>query len=1039
MSITPKILRLIVHETGAISTYGTTGEELGYHLESGVTEIRFFLPNSVLGLHHHIYVKQPDGTILVSPVLEEHNDDAILSGKYIKVSVGDPITSQVGRVKLEYVGNDATENQVFLSATKNMDIDESIYGEYCASENGSWDSEWQKDIDDLEQRVVEAESQAAGAVETAAEAKGIAQTAEGKAEEAKSTAAGAVSTAEGAVSTAQGAVSTANAASSAASSAVSTAGQASTKADTAISTANQAKSIAEGIDAKATQALSDSASAVSTANSAASVASSAVSTAQGAASTAGSAVTTANAASATAGEAKSIAQATASEVEEFFHTKLGIVGPYTELPACKVGGKLTLTVKNKPTSNYLIEYFHGKNLIDWANLTIGGDSAHPQDAWSPLIPVYEEYLYLTIPSGWRVYVKEINALAYKGDGAVIAEHHFEESGAIALAASTLGKSIRIYVCKLIDETEVIPTSSELATLATQAQLEYGAQATEHESYLAPRIITPASYAVDGVHEITFDSHYGSLAIVPASGTSDDSLPYFASSVSDLTKTKAVYETGDVAQQAVLNTIKNENQDAQLIDHEARIKALEQTSGNEVFGTQFTGLSTVGVRLLSAAGKEFDLSQGVNDFQSVMPFLNIQEVDELSYDSSGNEILDGNGNHLVNKMIYFPDLYLQLTTITNAGGDTVQTLYVSTVARSGYTKIPHFLYGKYAGAWRTTSDSDWIGSFSGHEPVANYAWTSANSKMVYIKDPALGLDEPTRLWPVPDARAYSAVAFLLFTLLGGRNAQAVFRGICDESWNDRSTIVGWGNSGTTNTLVVPSSHYLYGLAVGDEFTIFANGNRWTTRKVTAVATDTPSAGKKTFTFDGAAVNWDSGTVFVEKAAGQLTGATDSVAGDFATLGQDGKHAFKVFGIENLYGNLWNPLASVVIKQTFDGTVGHNELCVRDWSLTFSSSGYDSYPATGLETPNVSSNYVKEVGFAEGVLISTVLGGGASSSAAWCDYTYTNTRTSAGTSYKQVLVGGYCDDGSYDGPVFFYLVDGWGGAYYYIGLRPFLPLP
>ena len=54
MSLTPKILRLIVHATGAITTYGETGEELGYHLESGVTEIRFFLPSTVLGLHHHI-------------------------------------------------------------------------------------------------------------------------------------------------------------------------------------------------------------------------------------------------------------------------------------------------------------------------------------------------------------------------------------------------------------------------------------------------------------------------------------------------------------------------------------------------------------------------------------------------------------------------------------------------------------------------------------------------------------------------------------------------------------------------------------------------------------------------------------------------------------------------------------------------------------------------------------------------------------------------------------------------------------------------
>ena len=1040
MSLTPKILRLIVHATGAITTYGETGEELGYHLESGVTEIRFFLPSTVLGLHHHIYVKQPDGTILISPVLTEYTNDEILQGAYVKVDVGDPITSQVGRVKLEYVGNDANENRVFLSASKNMDIDESIYGEYCASENGSWDSEWQKDIDDLEQRVVEAEQKVDEAKAEAEAATSTAQGAVTTANAAEAKADAAVASAGQANTKADGAISTANAASSAASSAVSTAGQASTKADTAISTANQAKSVAEGIDAKATQALTQSGQAVTTAQGAVTTANAASATAGQASTKADTAIGTANAASTAAAGAVATANQTKQDVEGFFTAKEGLPAPYLKLNATKVGGTMTVHAKVQSTSLFKIEYFHGKNLIAPSLMTIGGDSRHPAAAFSPFIPCLTEFMYLTLPSGWKAYVTEFDCLAYKSSGNLVHESSFTESGLVALTPSNIGKSFRVYLTKLVDETEVIPSASELASIDPLTQLEFGTEPTSHEPYVAPREIIPASCAIDSDNVIALDSHYGYLGIVPQTGESDASLPVLASSLDDLTKTHVSFITDNVADEVNRNTIRNEDQDASIADHEARIKALEQTSGNEVFGTQFTGLSTVAVRLLSAAGKEFDLSQGKNDFQSVMPFLNIQEVDELSYDpSTGNEILDPNGGHLVNKLIYFPDLYLQLTTITNASSETVQTLYVSTVARSGYTKIPHFLYGKYAGAWRASDASDWIGSFSGKQQVANYAWTGANSKMVGIKDPALGLNEVTRLWPVPDARAYSAIAFLLFTLIGNRNAQGVFRGICDETWNDRGTVVNWGNSGTNNNLVVPSSHYLYGLAVGDTFTIFLNGDRWETRTVTAVAENTPSANKKTFTFDGSAVNWDSGTIYVQKACGELTGATDSVAGDFATLGQDGRHPFKVFGIENLYGNIWTPLASVVIKQTFDGTVGHNELCVRDYSLTFSASGYDSYPATGLETPNVSSNYVKEVGFAEGVLMTTVIGGGASSSAAWCDYCYTNTRTSAGTSYKQVLVGGNCAYGSNVGPVYFFLIVDWGYAYLNFGLRPFLPLP
>ena len=1031
------ILELMLHPSGAITPY-EDGANLGFQLEEGATTIRVRLPEDLYGKKIFLEFLRPDGTAVSTGQLTEVTPESGSGFHYVDLVIGSLLNNMPGRVHMQVVARD-TNNESFIAKSKTIPLEvfPSINAGASADASDPDFAQWVvrqlggvlNAVREAQAAASAAQAQAEAAGTAASNAQASANAAQESASSANTRATSAESKAQEAKEAATGAVATANSASTAAGNAVTTANSASTAAGNAVTTANSASTVASEAKTIAQGASASASSAVTTANSASTAANNAVNTANNAQTAAAGAVATANAVQA--------------EVEEFFHTHLGITGPYTNLPATKVGGSMTVYTKNKVTSNYLIEYFHGKNIWNVTGMTIGGDATHPNDAWTPLIPAYGEYLYLTIPEGWRVYIKEVNALAYKGTGTVIAEHHFESSGLITLAAATVGKSIRIYACKLIDGTEVLPTSAELIALAAQAQLEYGQEATEHESYLAPRIITPASYSVNGQHVIEFDNHYGSLAFVPASGTSDDSMPEFASSVNDYTKTNIIYETSQLAQQVVINTIKNENQDAQLAGHEERIKALEQTSGNEVFGTQFTGVSTVGVRLLSSAGKQVDFDQGINDFQSIMPFLNIQEVDELSYDpSTGNEILDPvTGGHLISKFIYFPDLWIELVTMTNANSETVQTFYVSTVARSGYTKVPHFLYGKYMGAWRSSDASDYIGPFSGKEPVANYAWTSAASKMVGIKDPALGLNEVTKLWSAPSLQAYSAVVFLLLTVLGSRSAQTYFRGICDDQNTNESTIRGWGNTGTSsNQLIVPTSNAIGALGVGDKFTIFANGNRWTTRTITAKAADTPSSGYATLTFDGAAVNWSTGTIRVATNAGELTGKTDSIVGDFGKISNAGKGAFKVFGIENLYGDLWQPLASAAIKQTYDASASqaHNWLIVDESGSLTQKTSYDTFTDNGFEMP-LGEGWAKTMGLDSGYMITTAVGGSASSSAAYCDYFWIDKRTSAGTSYRQVMVGGTFYSGSNDGPCCFHCNGGWGSARYIVGLRPFLPLP
>ena len=1036
------ILELMLHPSGAITPY-EDGANIGFQLEEGATTIRVRLPEELYGKKIFLEFLRPDGTAVSTGELTEVTPSSGSGFHYVDLVVGSLLNNMPGRVSMQVVARDAA-NASFIAKSKTIPLEvfPSINAGATVDASDPDFAQWVvrqlggvlNAVREAQAAASAAQTQAEAAGTAASNAQGSATAAQESASSANTRATSAETKAEEAKTTAQGAVSTANAANTKAEEAKTSAAGAVSTANSANTVAGEAKTIAQGANTVAGEAKT-------IAQGASASASSAVSTANAANTAAGNAVTAANNAQTVAAGAVTTANAVKAEVEEFFHTKLGIIGPYTKLNDTKVGGTMTVNTKVKASSNYLIEYFHGKNIWNAAGMTIGGDANHPNDAYSALIPAFAEYLYLTIPEGWRVYIKEVNALAYKGTGTVIAEHHFEQSGLITLAPATIGKSIRIYACKFIDGEEVLPSAAELTALAAVAQLEYGVEATEHESYLAPVVVTPSTYAVNGQHIIQFDNHYGYLAFVPATGTSDDSMPEFASSISDYTKTNIIYETSELAQQVVENTIKNENQDAKLIEHENRIKALEQTSGNEVFGTQFTALSTVGVRLLSSAGKTVDFDQGVNDFQSVMPFLNIQEVEELSYDpSTGNEILD-NGNHLVSHWIYFPDLYLQLVTMTNASAETVQTLYVSTVARSNYTKVGHFLYGKYAGAWKSSDASDYIGPFRGKEVVANYAWTSAAAKMIGIKDPALGLDSVTKVWSVPSGQAYTAISFLLVTLLGSRNAQAYFRGICDEGWNDRGTVAGWGNSGSSsNTLVVASSHAIGGLGVGDKFSVFTGGNRWTQRTILTKTVDSPSAGKTTFTFDGAALNYDSGTLFVEKVAGQATGATDSIVGDFGKISNNGFGAFKVFGIENFYANLWLPLAGVAIKQTYDvGTsTPHNEVIVDRAATIAQKTDYSGFTATGLEVPT-SGGYALTMGMTDGFMITTQKGGNASTSAGWCDNFWTDARSSEGTSYRQVMVGAVFSVGSDGGPFYFSCNFGWGGASCNVGLRPFLPLP
>lgn len=190
------------------------------------------------------------------------------------------------------------------------------------------------------------------------------------------------------------------------------------------------------------------------------------------------------------------------------------------------------------------------------------------------------------------------------------------------------------------------------------------------------------------------------------------------------------------------------------------------------------------------------------------------------------------------------------------------------------------------------------------------------------------------------------------------------------------------------------------------TALGSTNVASSRAITAI--DVYDAGNKAITFDGAAVNIAAGNIIWSSQ--QKTGNSDTVGnGTGRAAGVDGKCSIRYRGIEDLYGNVWEWVDNLNIKdrQGYSDPNGRIEL-YNDTDFGVNYMAHKAlFPAT--------DNYVVRMMFDENIGVACMpesVGGG--STQYYCDYYYQSV------GERAAFVGGGLSGGLGVGPFCWVLI-------------------
>jgi len=499
------------------------------------------------------------------------------------------------------------------------------------------------------------------------------------------------------------------------------------------------------------------------------------------------------------------------------------------------------------------------------------------------------------------------------------------------------------------------------------------------------------------------------------------------------------------------------------DFRVRIPPAIIIYSQKCWGVKFYGASITGVRTGEAVGLRAGVGDDtngavVNDFDSQSVWGQIRDISETAIDSAGKSYTDTTtGKAIINRFGYIPRFWICFTIGTDDKGAFVW-YQIANYPKEGFwpafTKIDgtparFALVGKYNATFLGGGHDDVIGCVKGNSPVVSMSTASANSKMSYIQDKGLGITSPVRLVCGRTWQIHNAIDFLMKVEFATMNIQSVLPGVIYESWysvKDYEAHNVWGTA--TNYISLPTTHYMVsGSKVGTNVCIYINGNTWMLRKIVDMVADTDSNGASTgytrLTISGDAFTLPSGNnVYFFHTCANPAGITDVIkasSGNVTELTDGntngaGHHQFKYRAFEKWYGSMWEYVSDMAMKDVHDGVSNKITLVrFRKGSTLDSPSTY--YEDDGISLP-ATSGWQKKQAVDGGCLVPTELG--ASDFTYVCDYYWINPRTTAGTSFFQVLVSVHGDASSAAGPRTLNLNDGFGVSDFNIAFRPCLLL-
>lgn len=168
-----------------------------------------------------------------------------------------------------------------------------------------------------------------------------------------------------------------------------------------------------------------------------------------------------------------------------------------------------------------------------------------------------------------------------------------------------------------------------------------------------------------------------------------------------------------------------------------------------------------------------------------------------------------------------------------------------------------------------------------------------------------------------------------------------------------------------------------------------------------------------TFDGDPVNIALNNVLW--TTGQKSGQCDSLGMKSGCLNNDGKHAIIYRGIENIFGNIWQFVDGINLKD-YQAYICYDpsEYVSDKFTDPYKELGYMCFkPAEGSSTTN-REGYAKELGYDPlNPMVSLTTEVGGASNTYMTDYAYINSGN------RIALVGGYFNYGVKDGLWYWYL--------------------
>ena len=246
-------------------------------------------------------------------------------------------------------------------------------------------------------------------------------------------------------------------------------------------------------------------------------------------------------------------------------------------------------------------------------------------------------------------------------------------------------------------------------------------------------------------------------------------------------------------------------------------------------------------------------------------------------------------------------------------------------------------------------------------------------------------------------------------------------------NDKALVAETG----VNRIIVTTS-IANNFIVGQQVSIGASSNNnWTVAKYRTItskeAYDDGTVTGTAIYFDGAAVNIAVGNVIWSH--GQVAGHCDSLGMKSGCLSNDGKHAIIYRGIENIFGNVWQFVDGINLKD-YQAYICYDpsEYVSDKFTDPYKELGYVCVQPAEGSSSTAREGYAKELGYDQlnpMVALTTDVGG--SSSTYMCDYLWINNGN------RIALVGGPYLYGPDDGLWSWYLGNASSNTNYNIGAR------